>query len=84
MQQSHDRLNAQLAQSCEPRVGPRPIGSLNTCGRGALPQHRVAHGANAERGDQVEVACALGVAIALKLIEVTLADTVHRAFDARP
>ena len=49
MQQADDRLNAQLAEPREPRVGPRPIGPLKSGGRGALPQHGIANGADAER-----------------------------------
>ena len=50
----------------------------------ALPQHRVAERAEAEGGEAVQVLRPAGVAVALQLVEVLVADAIDGAFDAPP
>src|SRR3954467_2331304 len=53
--EADDGPDAEVPQTAEPLVGPAPIGIIGIIGDDALPEHRVAEGANAERGEPVEI-----------------------------
>ena len=82
--QAGDRGDAGVAQRIEALVGPAPVGALEAVGRGALPQHRVADGANAERGEAVDIAGAVGMTVTVELAEIRILHTVDGAFEAAP
>jgi len=82
--EADDGADAESAQAREARIRPGPVGAVGAVGRGALPEDGVAHGAEAQAGEEFEVAGARGVAAALKLVEVLIPDPVDGALHAAP
>jgi hypothetical protein len=79
-----DGTDAELPETGEARVCPGPIGRFRAAGRGAFPQHGIAERPDAESGEEVEVFDALGVPVALKLVEIFVAHAIDRTFDSAP
>jgi len=65
-------------------IGPRPRLFVRSSGRNSLPQHGVAQGTNAELTAPFDVIAALGVTVALELVEPAVIDAIDRAFDTAP
>ena len=79
VEQRDDRAHVQLAQSPHPEVRDIPAALSDV-----LPQHRLAQCVDSQRSESFEVLDPLEVLIAPALVVVTVADTVHRAFDTAP
>ena len=82
--EADDGSNAEVAEAREALVGPGPVRPVEAGGRGALPEHRIADRADAERGEALKVIVARAVAAALELREVAVANPIDGALDAAP
>src|SRR5205085_1173052 len=82
--EADDRLDVEPAQRRQASIGPRPVGGRRTVRGRRLPEDGVAQRADAERGEALEVAVALGMPVAVELGEVGVPDSVDSAFDAAP
>ncbi len=81
MDESHDWPNSQRPQPPESGIGPRPVGGL---GGVAFPEHRVANRPHSQRGEAVEILGTRIVARQRHLVEITVANSIDRAFQPRP
>jgi hypothetical protein len=82
--QPRDRGQAEPAQAAEPLVRPAPVGAPGAVRGDPLPQHRVADGPDAQRGEVVEVARAVLVAAQHGLVDVAVADPGDGALEPAP
>ncbi len=82
--QPDDRLDAEPLQRDQPLVRPAPVSRSEPGRRDALPQHRLAQRADAERCKTIEVIVAHRMAITIQLAEIAIVHAIDRAFDAAP
>ncbi len=79
-----DGPHPQLADAGQALVGPAEVSLFRPTGGDALPQGGVAQRANAERGEEIEVAEAVLVAAPRRLVVPMVPHAVDRAFVAAP
>jgi hypothetical protein len=79
-----DDADAQVAQLAQPLVMPREVELGRVAGDHPFPHDRIAHRANAELGDRIEIRQAEGVTGLDQLVAVIVTDPHDRAFHPAP
>ncbi len=82
--QAYNRRDAQLSQSCQPRIGPSPVALGQIARRHSFPQHGITYCSQAKRCDKVEIAFASVMSGFEQLVTLLGLDAHHRALDAAP
>jgi hypothetical protein len=84
MEKTHDWTDAEIAKARQPLVRPCPVALAICARRGSLPQHRVAHRADAQPGEELEIGAARCMTRPFQLIVVDITHAIDSALDPSP
>ena len=82
--QADDGRETETAQGRQALVGEAPVGLLDRFRRCRFPEHRVADGADPERGEALEIVVAQVVPASVELRPVDVAHAIDGAFHTAP